>query len=52
MSKEIPEINIELKTVIIKSECKTCKCVPLIRKEWHKGHWGCIECGDPNTKQR
>jgi hypothetical protein len=51
MSKEeIPEITIKLKTVIIKSECKTCNVTPLIRKEWHEGHWGCTECGDPNRK--
>jgi hypothetical protein len=46
MSKEeIPEITIKLKTVIIKSECKTCNVTPLIRKEWYEGHWGCTECG-------
>jgi hypothetical protein len=53
MSKEeIPEITIKLKTVIIKSECKTCNVTPLIRKEWYEGHWGCTECGDPNSKPK
>tara|TARA_R110002110_G_scaffold371718_1_gene581733 strand:- start:598 stop:768 length:171 start_codon:yes stop_codon:yes gene_type:complete len=51
--EEIPEITFKLKEVIIKSECRTCKTTPLARKEWHKGHWGCTECGDPNkTKER
>ena len=48
----IPEINISLKEVTIKSECKTCNTTPLIKKEWYKGHWGCIECGDPNSNTK
>ena len=54
MSKgEIPEITFKLQEVIIKSECRTCKTTPLEKKEWYKGHWGCIQCGDPNKpKQR
>ena len=53
MSKnKIPEINISLKEVTIKSECKTCKSTPLERKEWYEGHWGCVECGDPNKKNK
>ena len=53
MSQEqLPERTIFLKEVIIKSECKTCKVTPLIRIEWYEGHWGCIECGDPNIKKQ
>jgi hypothetical protein len=48
-SKKTPEINMSLKEVIIKSECKTCNTAPLIIKEWYEGHWGCIECSDPNS---
>ena len=51
-SKEIPELTISLKEVIIKSECKTCNATPLISKEWYEGHRGCVECGDPNSKTK
>lgn len=52
MTSKIPELTINLKEVIIKSECKTCNAAPLISKEWYEGHWGCIECGDPNSKTK
>ena len=52
INKEIPELTISLKEVTIKSECKMCNATPLISKEWYEGHWGCIECGDPNIKTK
>ena len=42
-------LNISLKEITIKSVCKTCNTTPLIKKEWYEGHWGCVECGDPNN---
>ena len=42
-------LNISLKEITIKSICKTCNTEPLICKEWYEGHWGCVECGDPNN---
>lgn len=51
MNKREPKLNIKLETITVKSECQTCKTKPLMREEWHEGHWGCINCGDPNKKQ-
>jgi len=41
--------KLSLEEITIKSVCKTCNATPLIEKEWHEGHWGCVECGDPNN---